>query len=500
MREIRKKTPLSNFENMKLQKKLFHDKLTLIAMNALIQDYACEFSLSLEGSLSAQCTKAGVNRTQIHEKKMQIQRALEKIEFASPGRPAHQQHQVRFEERKKDKDCFVWMHSILQRKTGYKELEEQLSIDKKSLDILFDWVLNKPFKYRNRALVTLAYLNQFSPSAIARYLGVQLHTVCDYINRFESGGVDALLDRHKKKELKKYEQPKYKEAVFKILHAPPANYGINRTSWRLEDLCRILKQEGFPICRAFISRITKDAGYRYLKAKKVLTSKDPDYQEKLHEITRILSNLKPNEKFFSIDEYGPFAIKKKGGKSLVAPGEVKTFPQWQKSKGRLIITGGLELSTNQMTYFYSSKKNTVEMIKLLEILIDEYKDEECIYFSWDAASWHASQKLYKKVEEVNSWEYKQSHKIPIVKLAPLPAGSQFLNVIESVFSGMARAIIHNSDYASVEESMKAVDRYFLERNRYFQQNPKRAGKKIWGKEVTKPEFNESNNCKDPRYR
>ena len=132
--------------------------------------------------------------------------------------------------------------------------------------------------------------------------------------------------------------------------------------------------------------------------------------------------------------------------------------------------------------------------------MEEYKDEECIYFSWDAASWHASEKLYQKVEEVNSPEYRQNHKSPFVKLAPLPAGAQFLNVIESVFSGMARAIIHNSDYASVEECMKAIDRYFAERNQYFKENPKKAGNKIWGKEITKAEFSESNNCKDPRFR
>jgi len=35
---------------------------------------------------------------------------------------------------------------------------------------------------------------------------------------------------------------------------------------------------------------------------------------------------------------------------------------------------------------------------------------------------------------------------------PLPAGAQFLNVIESVFSGMARAIIHNSDYESLKHA------------------------------------------------
>jgi hypothetical protein len=40
--------------------------------------------------------------------------------------------------------------------------------------------------------------------------------------------------------------------------------------------------------------------------------------------------------------------------------------------------------------------------------------------------------------------------MPAVALAPLPAGAQFLNVIESVFSGMARAILANSNYGSID--------------------------------------------------
>ena len=87
-----------------------------------------------------------------------------------------------------------------------------------------------------------------------------------------------------------------------------------------------------------------------------------------------------------------------------------------------------------------------------------------------------------------------------MKTAPLPTGAQFLNVIESVFSGMARAIIHNSDYCSVEAAKDAIDRYYTERNEYFQAHPKRAGRKIRGQEPS-PKFriHESNNCKDPLY-
>src|SRR5680860_222327 len=115
------------------------------------------------------------------------------------------------------------------------------------------------------------------------------------------------------------------------------------------------------------------------------------------------------------------------------------------------------------------------MIKLLDLLLIEYRNDECIYFSWDAASWHASKDLYNKVATVNSKEYRSKYNTPTVKLAPLPSCAQFLNVIESVFSGMARAIIHNSDYSSIEECKSAIDRYCEERNIAFKENPRKAG-------------------------
>ena len=89
---------------------------------------------------------------------------------------------------------------------------------------------------------------------------------------------------------------------------------------------------------------------------------------------------------------------------------------------------------------------------------------------------------------------------PIVELAPLPAGAQFLNVIESIFSGMARAIIHNSDYSTIHDAKTAIDRYYDQRNKEFRENPQRAGKRIWGKERQLSTFSEVNNCKDPSYR
>ena len=232
----------------------------------------------------------------------------------------------------------------------------------------------------------------------------------------------------------------------------------------------------------------------------MLTSNDPNYNEKVEAITKILSNLKPTERFFSIDEFGPFAVKQRGGKRLVRQGEYPTVAKFQPSKGSLIVTAALELSTNQVTHFYSTRKNSDEIVKLLHILIRKYSGCRTIYMSWDHASWHSSKSLFAEITKVNKYRFRKKSKTPIVKLAPLPARSQFLNVIESVFSGMAAAIIQNSDYQSVEHAKEAIDRYFMERNEYFQKHPRRAGKKIWGKELVASAFKEGQNFKNPRWR
>jgi transposase len=390
------------------------------------------------------------------------------------------------------------MLRLLQGDISRPDLEAQLheTLDAQTLSRLAQYIREKPLRYRNRALTVLAHFHSISSRAIARFLFLEPTTVRGYIRLFQEGGIEQLFDMSRK-DIKKCEDPRYKEALFAILHAPPASYDINRTTWRMQDLRRVMAEQGLPLGDDNIRKIIRAAGYRFRKAKKVLTSTDPKYREKLEAITHILAHLGPKEKFFSIDEFGPFAVKTQGGTSLVPPGQNKTVPQCQKSRGSLIVTGALELSTNQVTHFYSEAKNTEEMIKLLLVLLEQYAEEDCIYFSWDAASWHASAKLYEEVERLNSPEYRRSHRGPVVKLAPLPKSAQFLNVIESVFSGMARAIIQNSDYQDVTAAKAAIDRYFAERNSYFKNHPKRAGNKIWGKERVEAKFRESNNCKDP---
>ncbi len=109
------------------------------------------------------------------------------------------------------------------------------------------------------------------------------------------------------------------------------------------------------------------------------------------------------------------------------------------------------------------------------LLSQQYSGNRHLYISWDAAVWHRSKILKEHLNHINSDDYILLHGTPVVKLAPLPTSAQFLNIIESVFSGLAKSVIHNSDYGSVEECQGAIDRYFQERNRHFLTHPKKAG-------------------------
>jgi len=358
-----------------------------------------------------------------------------------------------------------------------------------------------------RAKIVLAAASGKPDQQTALRLGIVRQTVARWRKRFLERGVEGLKDALRPGRPTKFfpsirtaaeDGQIKKEAVFALLHTPPSTYGINRTTWKMTDLHRMMREKGEPLALAKIRAIIKKAGYTWRRARLVLTSTDPNYNSKVDAITSILSQLKDDDAFFSIDEFGPFAVKIQGGQKLVPPGQKYTVPQLQKSKGCLIVTAALDLARNQVTHFYSERKNTQEMITMMDLLRVQYRDRKTIYLSWDAASWHISKRLFARMKDRNEQALAQGY--PVVKAAPLPAGAQFLNIIESVFSGMARAVIHNSDYSSVDQAKAAIDKHFRDRNEHFSAHPRRAGRKIWGQERVQSEFSESNNCKDPKYR
>jgi transposase len=268
-------------------------------------------------------------------------------------------------------------------------------------------------------------------------------------------------------------------ALIEILHHKPKNYGINRSNWTQASLAEAFgKVYGRRPARGTVGSLLREAGLSWKKSRKVLTSPDPRYREKVDLLLQTLRSLTDNEDLFFIDELGPLQVKRYGGRCYEPKGQTPTHPQSQKSKGSITLYGALSVITNQMTWFYGTRKDSAGIIDLAEILFNQNRKRSKIYLTWDAASWHGSDALVDWVDEFNGSNLVGTRG-PSIEFVPLPSSAQFLNVVEAVFSGMKRAVIHNSDYQSANEMKAAISTHFSERNQFFTNNPKRAGNKIW---------------------
>ena len=199
---------------------------------------------------------------------------------------------------------------------------------------------------RCRFLIASRVLNGETAAAVARDFQISTRTALKWVARYRAEGIYGLTDKTSRphriaRQLLKPGK-ELNDAVFALLHAPPSDSGLNRTTWRLRDLHSTLRARGVMTTMNNLSAVIKQAAYQWKKARVGLTSSDPLYAEKVDAIKKVLSELSDDEAFFSIDEFGPFAVKIYGGRALQPPGKIRNVPQWQKSKGSLILTAALE--------------------------------------------------------------------------------------------------------------------------------------------------------------
>jgi transposase len=368
--------------------------------------------------------------------------------------------------------------------------------DSRHISNLLHYLKNGRLRERKKAAVILGRRRGISNATIAAALHSSLKTTREYLTIYREYGLSVLFGSNKPRSDFRNAHTEKTGRHLELIHQKPNALGINRTSWTQQTLMQAYRERyDDTISRGTIAHLIKEAGYKWKKMRRVLTSPDPDYEIKLNLLLRTLQSLDATEMFFFIDEWGPVQVRKRGGKAYRSKNDVTTIPRKQKSKGTVTLVGALSATTNQMTWVFEAAKGTRSMINLLEILHNQYQGRSTLYVTWDAVSWHNSIELIDWLDDFNEVSRTASTS-PIIQLIPLPVSAQFLNVIEGVFSAMSKAVIHNSDYQSAEEMKAAISRHFVERNAYFNENPKRAGKKIWELEF----FNDYDSLRSGNYR
>lgn len=334
-------------------------------------------------------------------------------------------------------------------------------------------------KDRKKACTILAREYGLSNRTIASSLNSSPKTTRLYYSSYREHGLSAILSSNRTKKESSTENATRTNRIVELLHQKPSGFGINRTSWsQLSIAAAYETQFNERISRSTVARSLKELRFTWKKAKRILASPDPNYREKVEILLSKLHALAQDEQFFFLDELGPLSVKKRGGRTYVLNGTIPKTPRRQISKGSVTLLGALSATTNQVTWIFGKSKDSGSIIDLIEILFNQYHDKKTIFITWDAVSWHKSVELMTWLDSFNDTT-KNLCNGSIIEVIPLPTSAQFLNVIEGVFSGMMRAVVHNSDYQSEQEMKTAMSRHLCERNSFFMANPKRVGKRIW---------------------
>jgi transposase len=167
------------------------------------------------------------------------------------------------EPRNKQNEPFEWMRAVQQGAIRRPILERKLS-HLTDLSKLLKGMRNGSSPQRKKALAILFLGRGIKCSLIRSFLHLSRRSLRSFLERYRRGST-VLLFTKRTNARRKCQDDRTRQAVFALLHAPPSVHGINRTTWKMTDLQRILREQGHSISGSLISAIIKDAGFKWRK-------------------------------------------------------------------------------------------------------------------------------------------------------------------------------------------------------------------------------------------
>jgi hypothetical protein len=105
-------------------------------------------------------------------------------------------------------------------------------------------LVSKSLCYRRRALVLTFFMLGIHPALIAEFLMFSRHAIRKVIREYQNGDIGRILSRPSSR-IKKTQREDLRDRLFAIMHAPPIEYDINRTTWTSSSCSVFLQKKRF---------------------------------------------------------------------------------------------------------------------------------------------------------------------------------------------------------------------------------------------------------------
>jgi transposase len=304
-----------------------------------------------------------------------------------------------------------------------------------------------PHRVVERAKIVLASADGTSGNQICEEVGVSRPTVTRWLDRYEAGGVSALLgDRPRSGRPREITPELEAEIVRKTLEEKPPS----GTHWS----SRIMAKE-VGLHQSTVWRIWKAHGLKPHRVDYFKLSKDPQFVEKLRNVVGLYVNPPERAIVFSFDEKSQIQALDRTQPGLpLKKGRAGTMTYDYKRHGTTTLFAALDVATGEVLHECMPRHRHQEFLRFMRQVEKSVPEDLDIHVILDNYATH-------KHPRVRAWLERN----PRVQFHFLPTSSSWLNLVERFFSELSTRQLKRLAVTSVGELIDAITAYIDNRNR-----------------------------------
>ena len=332
----------------------------------------------------------------------------------------------------------------------------------------------------DRARILLWKSEARSDKSIADSLGISINTVRRCVNQYLSNGIDLALFDEERSGRPPEITDDAKAWIVSIVCQKPCELGYAAELWTLSALHKHIQtyaeQAGYPrlktVTKPWLQKYLKKMDIKPFKIKYYLERKDPDFENKMHEVLLVYKQVE-----MQFDENGSIIIPEDGhithtisydekpGIQAIAnkypdhnPTEENGFLRRDYEyvrKGTLSLLAGIDLLTGEAIPLISESHKSSDFINFLKILDAKYPEGDSIRLILDNHSANTSKETKRYLATLPEGRFVSVF---------TPTHTSWLNMIESFFSKMTKQMLKGIRVASKEELAERIYKYFDEIN------------------------------------
>jgi transposase len=324
-----------------------------------------------------------------------------------------------------------------------------------------------PLRVIQRAQILIGFSEGKYIEAIAKQAKTTRPTVYKCIKKALAGGVEVALKDcyHRPKPATITEEAK--SWVMLLACTKPKDLGLAAEMWTQGALAKYVHKAGPKEGHDCLAKASKSTIHRILKAHSLkphkiryyLEKKDPQFKEKMREVLIVykeVNGLLDDPDKLASSKVVTVSVDEKPGIQAIknvspdlSPNKYHGYMSRDyeyKRLGTLSLLGALDLQTGHIFAQVHDRHRSLEFISLLKELDEYYPKDITIRVILDNHSAHISKETMKYLQEhPNRFKYVHT-----------PKHGSWLNIVEGLFSKMARSFLRNIRVESVEELKQRI--------------------------------------------